>query len=291
MNKYCIYLHKNKINNKIYIGQTCQKPQYRWNNGNGYKQCSYFYSAIQKYGWDNFEHIILENNLTAQQANQKEEEYIKYYKSNEKQFGYNLSAGGNNHKEISESTRKKFSNHAKNRWEDESIRNKMSQIMKEKWQDPKYIQLQRKSRENALKKIHQEGKTSFISDEGKKRISDARKKYIAQHGTPTQGKGHSEATRKILSEQKIGKKNPMYGKKHTEEWKQMMSQKMTGRSGTTNRKIKCVETDQIFQSITKAAKWCNLKSSSHISEVAKGKGKTAGKHPITKEPLHWKYVD
>ena len=209
---WVVYAHKNKINKKIYIGITGQKPERRWRNGQGYKTSTYFYNAIQKYGWNNFEHIILENNLTAQQANQKEEEYIKYYKSNEKQFGYNLSAGGNNHKEISESTRKKLSDHAKNRWEDESIRNKMSQIMKEKWQDPEYIQLQRKSKENALKKIHQEGKTSFISDEGKKRISDARKKYIAQHGTPTQGKGHSEATRKILSEQKIGKKIQCMGK-------------------------------------------------------------------------------
>lgn len=24
-----IYLHKNKINNKVYIGQTTQKPEYR----------------------------------------------------------------------------------------------------------------------------------------------------------------------------------------------------------------------------------------------------------------------
>lgn len=44
---YTIYMHKNKINNKVYIGQTCQKPEYRWNNGNGYKTQTYFYSAIQ----------------------------------------------------------------------------------------------------------------------------------------------------------------------------------------------------------------------------------------------------
>lgn len=291
MNNYIIYKHVNKINGKIYIGQTCQKPEYRWNHGQGYKNCSYFYKAIQKYGWDNFEHIILENNLTAQQANQKEEEYIKYYKSNERQFGYNLTAGGNNHQEISESTRKKLSDHAKNRWTDESIRNKMSQIMKEKWQDPEYRKNQFKSHQKALEQLHKNGKTSFISEEGRKRIGEARKKYIAEHGTPTQGKGHTEATKKILSEQRKGSKNPMYGKKHTEEWKQMMSQKMTGRPSTTNRKIKCIETGQVFQSITKAAKWCNLKSSSHISEVAKGNGETAGKHPVTKKPLHWEYVD
>ena len=283
-------MHRNKINNKIYIGQTCQKPQYRWNHGNGYKECSYFYAAIQKYGWNNFEHIILIDNLTAQQANQKEEQYIKYYNSNNSQFGYNLTAGGNNHKIISETTQRKLSVSTKQRWT-EDMKNKMSKIMKNKWKDLDYIQLQKKSRQINIQKLHQENKTSFISEDGRKRISEARKKYIIQHGTPTQGKGHPEATKKILSEQKMGEKNPMYGKKHTEKWKQMMSKKMIGRAGTTNRKIKCIETNQIFQSIKDAAKWCNLKSSSHISEVAKGKNKSAGKHPETKKPLHWVYVD
>ena len=37
MNNYIIYKHINKINGKIYIGQTCQKPEYRWNHGKGYK--------------------------------------------------------------------------------------------------------------------------------------------------------------------------------------------------------------------------------------------------------------
>ena len=49
-----IYLHRNKINNKVYIGQTIQPVENRWKNGNGYKTCSYFYNAIQKYGWGKF---------------------------------------------------------------------------------------------------------------------------------------------------------------------------------------------------------------------------------------------
>lgn len=27
---YCIYMHKNKTDGKIYVGQTNQKPKYRW---------------------------------------------------------------------------------------------------------------------------------------------------------------------------------------------------------------------------------------------------------------------
>lgn len=75
---YCIYLHRNKINNKVYIGQTKfgDNPNKRWQNGNGYKENISFYYDIQKYGWNNFEHIILENNLTLDESNKLEKQYI-----------------------------------------------------------------------------------------------------------------------------------------------------------------------------------------------------------------------
>ena len=66
---YCVYMHKNKLNNKVYIGITGQKPELRWNEGKGYKYNSHFYAAINKYGWyEGFEHIILYDNLTKEEA-------------------------------------------------------------------------------------------------------------------------------------------------------------------------------------------------------------------------------
>lgn len=91
---YCVYMHRNKINDKKYIGITCRKPEHRWGkDGNSYKG-QIFKTAIDKYGWCNFEHIILFTGLSAEEAYKKEQELIKLYKSNQKEFGYNLSSGG-----------------------------------------------------------------------------------------------------------------------------------------------------------------------------------------------------
>lgn len=92
--KWCIYKHTNIINGKPYIGITSLKPSLRWrSNGEGYKHCRYFYNAIQKYGWDNFSHEIIETNLTKEDACKKEVEYIKLFNS-QIPNGYNIDEGG-----------------------------------------------------------------------------------------------------------------------------------------------------------------------------------------------------
>ena len=93
MEKYSVYVHINKINQKKYVGVTRLSPSERWKNGEGYHNQT-FYRAIQKYGWENFEHIILEENLTAEEASIKEQEWIKIYHSNDSNFGYNNTSGG-----------------------------------------------------------------------------------------------------------------------------------------------------------------------------------------------------
>ena len=92
---YIVYQHKNKINSKVYIGITSRTPEERWgSNGCNYKSSPYFYNAIQKYGWNNFEHNILYTNLTKEEACKKEQELIKSFNSMDREFGYNSTSGG-----------------------------------------------------------------------------------------------------------------------------------------------------------------------------------------------------
>lgn len=93
--KYIVYKYTNKINGKVYIGQTKGSLKTRaGNNGYKYQKCPYFYRAIQKYGWDNFNSEILDKNLTIEEANEKEKYYIHLYDSTNSNNGYNISIGG-----------------------------------------------------------------------------------------------------------------------------------------------------------------------------------------------------
>ena len=110
MNKnYKVYMHIFP-NKKVYIGITQQELNQRWKNGYGYKQCHFVWKAIEKYGWDNVKHEILYTNLTKEEAEQKEIELIAFYKSNQKEHGYNVANGGKCAGSVSEKTKKKISN-------------------------------------------------------------------------------------------------------------------------------------------------------------------------------------
>lgn len=100
---YCVYCHTNKINGKKYVGQTKNSIERRaGSNGAHYKGCTYFYAAIQKYGWNNFEHEIIASNLTLQEANNFEELLIKEWGLLSHEKGYNLAYGGDNKKPTEE---------------------------------------------------------------------------------------------------------------------------------------------------------------------------------------------
>lgn len=91
-----IYKITNNLNNKVYIGQTIQKPIERF-----YQHCAkkcdkyilnmVIHKAIFKYGKDNFTFEVIEE-VPKQQLNEREEYWIKYY--NSYTDGYNSTKGG-----------------------------------------------------------------------------------------------------------------------------------------------------------------------------------------------------
>lgn len=88
---WTVYRHTSP-SGKAYIGVTSTKPKYRWSGGKGYRSCSAFNNAINKYGWDNIKHEVLKDNLSKEEAFAYEKELIAYYKS--LNISYNIAAGG-----------------------------------------------------------------------------------------------------------------------------------------------------------------------------------------------------
>lgn len=107
--KLCVYLHINKVNGKIYVGQTRKTPKARWQNGTGYRTQTHFWASICKYGWDNFEHRIVASDLTQREANLIEKMLIERLDAMNPEKGYNKDSGGNGRRFVSEETRRKIS--------------------------------------------------------------------------------------------------------------------------------------------------------------------------------------
>lgn len=107
MDNYTVYMHISPSGKK-YIGITGQSIERRWGNGNGYKNCISFYRAIEKYGWDNIEHIVLYSGLSKENAETKEIELIKKYNTTDSRYGYNIENGGSTIGKHSKETKKKI---------------------------------------------------------------------------------------------------------------------------------------------------------------------------------------
>lgn len=117
LRNYTVYIHTTP-SGKVYIGITSNVPEYRWNNGKGYKTSSCFYNAIKKYGWENIKHEILYSGLTKEEAEKKEILLIKLYRADDRHYGYNLMSGGHASSKHSEETKAKLSkaHSGKNNW-------------------------------------------------------------------------------------------------------------------------------------------------------------------------------
>lgn len=304
---YFVYKHTNKINSKVYIGQTCQSPERRWNKGKGYKGSTYFYSAILKYGWDNFEHEILFDGLTLEEANRVEKDLIAKYKSNNKIYGYNLMDGGLNGLPNEETKQKLSDSHmgqkgywtGKHRSEEtkEKLRKASTGRIKTKEEKEKISKSNKGkivSKETG-DKISNSLKGKKLSKEHREKLSEAKKgdknpnwekrgaeapAYGKKRSEQTKQristalKGHqrSEETKEKMRQSKLGENNPMFGKQLSLERKELYS-----------KPVKCIETNTIYYGLREAEKQTGVNRNG-IRKCCEKKQRTAGK-------LHWEYVE
>ena len=229
-----------------YIGQTCKRwVNERWRNGNGYMRNAFFYNEIKKYGWENFDHQIIEDNIySIEKANEREIYWINYYHTwvgDENCKGFNLDSGGSRTGgKHSEETKKKISNALLGHKVSQETLSKMSKSLK--------------------------GKSSW-----------AKGKLSWNHGLT---KETNESLRKASERMK--------GFKHTEETKNKLKATAQKRKDDyynyLNKKVLCVETDIIYDSLKEAAKAVGLKAATSISACLVGKTNTAAGY-------HWAYAD
>ena len=194
-----IYLLKNNLNNKIYIGQTwAERLEDRMGKDGGqYKNSTYIYNAIKKYGAENFSYDLLAEVYSQNEADLLEDGYIVEYNSRNNRIGYNLRSGGSCGKH-SEETKEKIRQAILNKvWSEEALRgratggaqwkgkkrgpqtqeqrNNNSRMMIERHQKDGHPMLGKHHTEDVKKKISETCKTIVFTEERNKKISEALK--------------------------------------------------------------------------------------------------------------------
>lgn len=197
-----MYIHTTP-NNKKYIGITHNPVSVRWGSmGNKYRMCKFFYKAIEKYGWDNIKHDIILTGLSDLEAKQTEKELIAKYKTNNPNYGYNRTEGGDGVRGYrpTPETRAKLSNAL--------LGNKRRVGIKHTDEEKELLRISMIGNKHLLGHKH--------SEETRQKMSDAHK-----------GRKVSDETRKKLSISSMGNKSNL-GRKYTEEIKAKISASKLG---------------------------------------------------------------
>lgn len=207
--RFSVYVHVSPTG-KVYVGITSAAPEKRWGaSGNGYKDNYHFWSAICKYGWDNFEHKIVAENLSLKDACDLEVELISQYDSMNPERGYNQTTGGN--------------------WStpSQAVREKLRNCSREHWQDPEFRQ-----------KVVSGLQGHTMSAETRRKISQSKKGKKYSIVSPLKGRKLSEAHRARLK----GHTSWIKGKtKDTDPRVAQISQKLTGLKRTPEQKARILQ--------------------------------------------------
>jgi hypothetical protein len=262
-----IYVLKNIINNKYYVGQTSRELKYRLKEHLKYNY-SVISRAIKKYDFNNFKVYQFEG-IPVDLLDYAEQELI-YKLNSEVPNGYNVDKGGYVYRIFGDTTRKKMSNSAKNKIVTEETKNKMSKAKIGK----------KFTKEHRIKiGLSQIGRIQ--SEETKNKISNTKK--LRHYPSSMLGKHHSTETKNKISKTRIDRKIPIWntGIKSSEETKLKISMALKGRKPTNSIKIRCVETNEIFNAIKLASEKYKI-CDSNIVSCLKGRLNSAGKY-------HWEY--
>ena len=176
---YKLYVHI-APNGKKYYGITKQRPKQRWANGKGYHHNQHFTNAINKYGWDNIEHIVLHEGLDKEEAEELEQYMIQWYDTANRNHGYNISLGGEtgNHSEESRRKLSESKKGAKNpnygKKISEETKKKLSEALRGK-NNPNYG---KHHSEETRKKISKAGKGRHHSIETKQKLKEIAKRGV-----------------------------------------------------------------------------------------------------------------
>jgi group I intron endonuclease len=164
-----IYKITNKINGKVYIGkdERCKKDYY--GSGKNIK------AAIKKYGVENFEKQIIEDNITDKHILQEREKYwIREYGSINPEVGYNISEGGNGGDTISRNPDKS------------AIIKKISETLKGRMFSQEHKDNLKKNHNSknpeTVKKISEKLKGKKKTEEHKKKLSIANREHNKKIG-------------------------------------------------------------------------------------------------------------
>lgn len=320
-----IYKITNKINNKVYIGQTTSDFNRRYGCSDDAFQThnKHLNNSIRKYGIENFE-IDKEYKIaySKEELDKLEIELINKYNSLDARFGYNKKSGGANGKPTSETIEKLRKSHTGYVMPKEQ-RMKISNALKgEKsymYGVEKSPEIRRKISESLKGRIPPKEEIERsrlarigikLSDTTRKNISESLKEYYRTHTHHMKGKSLTEEHKRKVSESRKGMKfseehcknigNSKRGFIHSEETKRRMSESRKGRKFADDHKMKitisnsmpvrCVTTDKVFLNAKEGAKYYGMKSKSVINLCCNGKQKTAGKLPDGTR-LVWEYID
>lgn len=209
---------------KNYIGQTIQEMHRRaGTNGSGYEECSYFWNAIQKYGWNKFVPDIIYYAHSQQEADEWEDYFIDFYDARNPDKGYNLKAGGSNGKH-SEETKKKIGKANSGRKHSEETKQKLSEMKlgdKNPMFGKHFTEISRQKLSEALSGENHPNFGKHHSQETRDKISAA---GIGRHFNDfteaelkEKSKAMSGANNPMYGIRLCGEQNPFFGKKHTQE--------------------------------------------------------------------------